>query len=39
MSAPAPRPRVEVVIDLAAIRHNVSLLAKRAAESGAVTMA
>lgn len=39
MPAPLSRPRVEVVIDLAAIRHNVSILAKRAAESGAVTMA
>ena len=35
----AMRPRAEVVIDLAAIRHNVSILAQRAARSGAVTMA
>jgi alanine racemase len=33
------RPRAEVVIDLAAIRHNVSILAQRAAQSGAMTMA
>ncbi|MQA62517.1 MAG: alanine racemase [Actinophytocola sp.] len=32
-------PRAEVVIDLAAIRHNVALLAGKAAESGAATMA
>lgn len=32
-------PRAEVVIDLGAIRHNVSLLAARAAASSAETMA
>jgi alanine racemase len=36
---PHPRPRAEVVIDLAAIRHNVSILARCAAQSGAGTMA
>ncbi|HKR52274.1 MAG TPA: alanine racemase [Pseudonocardiaceae bacterium] len=35
----AVRPRVEVVIDLDAIRHNVGILARGAAASGAVTMA
>ena len=35
----AVRPRAEVVIDLAAIRHNVAILAGCAEESGAVTMA
>ncbi|MFC4001503.1 alanine racemase [Prauserella oleivorans] len=35
----ADHPRAEVVIDLAAIRHNVGLLAARAAASGAETMA
>jgi alanine racemase len=34
-----PPARAEVVIDLAAIRHNVALLAARAAASGAETMA
>src|SRR3954463_11567092 len=42
-SVPVPvpplRPRVEVVIDLAGIRHNVSILARCAAQSGAATMA
>ena len=38
-SVPRPRPRAEVVIDLAAIRHNVGILARCAAQSGAVTMA
>ncbi|MFN2535041.1 MAG: alanine racemase [Pseudonocardiaceae bacterium] len=33
------RPRAEVVIDLAAIRHNVAILARCAEASGAVTMA
>ncbi len=32
-------PRAEVVVDLAALRHNVALLASRAAASGAATMA
>ena len=32
-------PRAEVVVDLEAIRHNVRLLASRAAASGAETMA
>ncbi len=32
-------PRAEVVVDLAALRHNVALLASRAAVSGAATMA
>ncbi|MDQ0377496.1 alanine racemase [Amycolatopsis thermophila] len=32
-------PRAEVVVDLAAVRHNVALLASRAAASGAATMA
>ena len=32
-------PRAEVVVDLAAVRHNVALLAGRAARSGARTMA
>ncbi|MBO0877163.1 MAG: alanine racemase, partial [Pseudonocardia sp.] len=32
-------PRAETVVDLAAIRHNVSLLAGSAARSGAATMA
>ncbi|MGH7750278.1 MAG: alanine racemase, partial [Candidatus Dormibacteria bacterium] len=39
MSALLPRPPVEVVIDLAAIRHNVRVVAGCAAESGAATMA
>jgi alanine racemase len=34
-----PSPRAEAVIDLDAIRHNVALLAGRAARSGAATMA
>src|SRR5262245_4142970 len=38
-SAPFPRPRVEVVIDLAAIRHNVGILVERASRSGAAVMA
>lgn len=38
MPAPLPRPRVEVVIDLDAIRHNVGILAGCAAVSGAATM-
>jgi alanine racemase len=33
------RPRAEVIVDLAAIRHNVEVLAAAAAGSGAVTMA
>ena len=33
------RPRAEVMIDLAAIRHNVAILARCADASGAVTMA
>jgi alanine racemase len=33
------RPRAEVVIDLAAIRHNVAILTRCADASGAVTMA
>ena len=32
-------PRVEAVVDLAAVRHNVGLLAGSAARSGAATMA
>ncbi|HWR47491.1 MAG TPA: alanine racemase, partial [Pseudonocardiaceae bacterium] len=36
--ASSHRPRVEVVIDLDAIRHNVGILAGRAAASGAATM-
>lgn len=32
-------PRAEAVVDLAAVRHNVSLLAGSAARSGAATMA
>src|SRR5213594_1644512 len=32
-------PRAEVIVDLDAIRHNVGLLAGRAAASGAATMA
>jgi alanine racemase len=32
-------PRAEVVVDLDALRHNVALLAARAAASGAATMA
>lgn len=39
MTPAPPRPRAEVVIDLTAIRHNVSILVQRAAESRAVTMA
>ncbi|GGM58373.1 alanine racemase [Longimycelium tulufanense] len=31
-------PRAEIVIDLDAVRHNVGLLAERAAHSGAATM-
>ncbi|GAB3580811.1 alanine racemase [Amycolatopsis endophytica] len=38
MKLPDP-VRAEVVVDLAALRHNVALLAGRAAGSGAVTMA
>ncbi|HZD15531.1 MAG TPA: alanine racemase, partial [Pseudonocardiaceae bacterium] len=38
MPASSRRPRVEVVIDLDAIRHNVGILAGRAAASGAATM-
>ncbi|WP_216210408.1 alanine racemase [Amycolatopsis aidingensis] len=38
MSPDQPR-RAEAVIDLRAIRHNVALLAGRAADSGAATMA
>lgn len=34
-----PGPRAEVVVDLAAVRHNVALLAAGAAASGAETMA
>ncbi|MEW2571842.1 alanine racemase [Streptomyces sp. NPDC047070] len=34
-----PTPRAEVVIDLAAVRHNITLLSSLAAESGAATMA
>ncbi|MBN9108742.1 MAG: alanine racemase [Pseudonocardia sp.] len=33
-----PGPRAEVVVDLAAVRHNVGLLSRSAAESGAATM-
>ncbi len=33
------QPRAEVVVDLDAVRHNVSLLAAEAARSGAATMA
>jgi alanine racemase len=36
---PITAPRVEAVVDLAAIRHNVALLAGSAARSGAATMA
>jgi alanine racemase len=36
---PGPPPKAEVIIDLAAIRHNVGLLSGRAAASGAATMA
>src|ERR1051326_8005063 len=32
------RPRAEIVIDLDAVRHNVGILAGRAAASGAATM-
>jgi alanine racemase len=32
-------PRAEVVVDLSALRHNMTLLSGRAAESGAATMA
>jgi alanine racemase len=39
MSELPPRPRAEVVIDLDAIRHNVGVLAGRAASSGAAMMA
>jgi alanine racemase len=42
MAAPAPRsrgPRAEVLVDLGAVEHNVSLLAGMAARSGASTMA
>ncbi|MGH3786835.1 MAG: alanine racemase [Pseudonocardiaceae bacterium] len=39
MSELPPRPRAEAVIDLDAIRHNVGILAGRAAASGAATMA
>lgn len=39
MLAPSPRPRVEVVIDLDAIRHNVGILTRCTAVSGAATMA
>jgi alanine racemase len=35
----AERPRAEVSVDLAAIRHNVGLLAASAARSGAASMA
>ena len=38
MPVSSRRPRVEVVIDLDAIRHNVGILAGRAAASGAATM-
>ncbi|MDQ2884323.1 MAG: alanine racemase [Actinomycetota bacterium] len=38
MPATTSRPRVEVVIDLDAIRHNVGILAGCAAVSGAATM-
>jgi alanine racemase len=38
MPASSRRPRVEVVIDLDAIRHNVGILAGRAGASGAATM-
>jgi alanine racemase len=38
MSAMPARPRVEVVINLDAIRHNVGILVGRAAASGAATM-
>lgn len=34
-----PRPRADVVIDLDAVRHNVGILAGRAARAGAATMA
>lgn len=36
---PAGAPRAEAAVDLAAIRHNVALLAGLAARSGAATMA
>jgi alanine racemase len=39
MRRPSARPRVEVVIDLEAIRHNVGILTRCAAASGAATMA
>jgi alanine racemase len=39
MSPHKSAPRAEVVVDLDAIRHNVALLAGRAADSGAATMA
>src|SRR3712207_5255773 len=39
MSELPPRPRAEAVIDLDAIRHNVAILVRHAAASGAATMA
>ncbi len=39
MQGACGRPRAELVIDLDAIRHNVGILAGRAAASGATTMA
>lgn len=39
MAAQKNLPRAEVIVDLDAIRHNVALLAGRAARSGAATMA
>ena len=38
MAASSP-PRAEAIVDLDALRHNVTLLAERAAASGAATMA
>ena len=35
----AHTPRAEAIVDLDALRHNVALLAERAATSGAATMA
>ncbi|HEY6425556.1 MAG TPA: alanine racemase [Pseudonocardiaceae bacterium] len=39
MQGSSGRPRVEVVIDLDAVRHNVAILAGSTAASGAATMA
>ncbi|MGH3915343.1 MAG: alanine racemase [Pseudonocardiaceae bacterium] len=39
MPESSPRPRAEVVIDLDAIRHNVTILTRSAAATGAAVMA